>query len=616
MEEQILDNIQSSITLLNSSISDEFEKKINDINIYSQNLSKTNYSMKNISDLRTEIYKYGKTHSEVANIFLGTKSGMLMTYNSNSISTKSNLKDMDWYKNAIANKGEVYISEPYYSNEAKQTVVTVSKTIQDASGVLGIEISLDHIEKLAEQMKIGNNGYAFILGKNLNVIVHSSMDVGEVPKGDYVKNFQDEKGKFSYDLNGEEKILSFTTNSVTGWKIGANVDCSEISSSALPIFKQTIVISLISLVIGLAIMIFFIRSIIKPLREIKENAVKVSKGNLTEQMKVKADDEIGKLAIAMNDMQHSLKTLVQEVQQGALQVAATAEELTASSEQTALSTEKIADSIQQVAVGAEKQSKAIQQNAQVIKKITGEVGQIAEHSQRVSELAKLTIGEAHNGEEAVKDTVQQMNSIYSSVKESNLIIQSLNERSKKVSSILDVITEIADQTNLLALNAAIEAARAGEHGKGFSVVADEVKKLAEQSQSSVKNISEIIQGILKDTENSVQIMNQVTENVQSGVQISNNAIKKFNKILDSMKAVTPQMVDISSTSQHVSSEIQEVASNTNELASIAKDNQETAENVAASTEEQLAAMEEISSSTQSLSAMSENLNAAISKFKY
>lgn len=616
VEKQILETIDSSINLLNSSITDDFEKKINDVNVYAQNISKINYSKDNIPNLRADMFKYGKTHPEVSNIYLGTESGELLTYVVSSTSTNIEIKNTDWYKNAIENKDNVYISEPFYSDETKQTVVTVSKAIQDGSGVLAIEISLDHIQKLTNQIKIGKHGYAIILGENLNTIVHPTLAVGEVPKGDFVKNFQKESGKFSYKHEGINKILSFTTNPVTGWKIGANVDSSEITEAALPIFKQTVSISFISIIIGLFIMILFIKSIIKPLKEMKEKAIIVSKGNLTEHIKVTSNDEIGKLAHALNEMQQSLKMLVREVEHSALQVASTAEELSASSEQTTTSTEKVADSIQHVAEGAEKQANAIQQNVQVIEKVTEEVERIAEHSQHVSELANIAIEEAQQGGEAVNETVHQMNSIYNSVKESNLIIQSLYDRSKKVSSILDVITEIADQTNLLALNAAIEAARAGEHGKGFSVVANEVKKLAEQSQLSVKNISEIIQGIQKDTENSVQIMNQVTENVQSGVQISHNTIEKFNKIYKSMMKVTPQMDKISAASQQLSSAIQEVAANINELASIAKRNQETAEDVAASTEEQLAAMEEISSSAHSLSTMAEKLTSLINQFKY
>lgn len=373
---------------------------------------------------------------------------------------------------------------------------------------------------------------------------------------------------------------------------------------------------ILAILIGIILSFQLIRSISKPLLELKEKAITVSKGDLTERIEVKSKDEIGQLGIAFNDMQESLKSLVQEVEQNAEQVAASAEELTASAEQTSAATEQVATAIQDVASSSEKQTHGIDKNVESLEEVSEGVNRIAENSMKVTELAHRTTMQAEEGGKAVTNTVSQMNSINNSVTESNVMIKSLYERSKEVSSILDVITGIADQTNLLALNAAIEAARAGENGKGFAVVADEVRKLAEQSQHSAKEIFEIVQGIQKDTENTVQIMGRVTDDVQNGVKVSQEAIEKFGQILQSTKEITPQMEEVSATAQQMSASLQEVASTGNELVIIAKGNAATSEEVAASTEEQLASMEEISSSAQSLASMAETLKVLISKFRY
>nr|WP_281252595.1 methyl-accepting chemotaxis protein [Metabacillus halosaccharovorans] len=241
---------------------------------------------------------------------------------------------------------------------------------------------------------------------------------------------------------------------------------------------------------------------------------------------------------------------------------------------------------------------------------------MAESSSSVAELSQNTTIQAEEGNQALQNTLNQMDSIHSSVFESNERIQSLSNRSKEITSILDVITGIADQTNLLALNAAIEAARAGEHGKGFAVVANEVRKLAEQSQASAKQIFDLIQVIQKETNGSVEIMSRVTSDVENGMHISKEAMNKFSEILTRMRSITPIIEDVSATAEQMSAGVQEVDATANELTNIAKNNASTSEEVAASTEEQLASMEEIAGSAKSLSDMAEELKLLISKFKY
>ena len=227
-----------------------------------------------------------------------------------------------------------------------------------------------------------------------------------------------------------------------------------------------------------------------------------------------------------------------------------------------------------------------------------------------------TTDEAKEGELAVDNTVAQMSSIHESVQSSNTITRSLYDRSKEVASILNVITEIAGQTNLLALNAAIEAARAGEHGKGFAVVADEVRKLAEQSQQSVTEIQAIVEGFQVDTGNSVKVMEEITQNVLSGIEVSEEASRRFTHIMERMQQLLPAVEAISTTAEQAATSVHHVANGVDEVSSSAQNNAAASQQVAASSEEQLASMEEIRSAAESLSFMAEDLKAVISKFQY
>jgi len=209
-----------------------------------------------------------------------------------------------------------------------------------------------------------------------------------------------------------------------------------------------------------------------------------------------------------------------------------------------------------------------------------------------------------------------MKMIQSTVQALENTVQTLSERSNEIGRIVEAITQIADQTNLLALNAAIEAARAGEHGKGFAVVADEVRKLAEQSAQSTMQIKDIIDYIQADTKLAVESMSAGSAEVLKGIDVTNMAGKSFKEISDNVQSVTYEIGQISETAKVISEHSNQVAMGIESVLQRTNENTASAQNISAATEEQLASMEEIAASAEALAKMSENLQQTIRQFKY
>jgi methyl-accepting chemotaxis protein len=617
VKNEILHTASTNINLLNSTIDNFISPKMNDTDFFSGIINSQLYNGENSPEVRKYFDRYAGLHPEIDGIYVGTNTGLMVESPRKQLASDYDPRKRGWYQQAMQNSGKVIITPPYIAASTGKMTVTIAKTLDDNSGVIGIDLNLNSISKLTNSIKIGKSGYAFLLSKDRQYITHPTAKIGDQAKDPfYDKVYQSDKGEFQYNFNGQNMVMEFTTNQLTGWKLAGTMQLTDSANAAKPIFNRTLLVIIISFVLGGVLIFLLVASFIKPILTLKDKVLKVSNGDLTEQIDIKSNDEIGELSNAFNDMQTSLRTLIEKIEVSAEQVASHTEQLAAGAEQTSVATEDVAKVMQEVASGAENQTSGLDRNARILEETSKGIIHIVDNSSLVAELSIKTSEQAEEGGKSVHRTMNQMNSIFGSVEKSNKIIKSLFERSVEIGSILDIISGIADQTNLLALNAAIEAARAGEHGKGFAVVADEVRKLAEQSQSSAKQITELIKGIQNDTNNSVQIMEKVTEDVEDGMKVSSETIGKFDQIMSSMKDMTPQIEAISATVQQISAGIQEVTATANELANIARDNAAVSEEVAASTQEQQASIEEVSASVRSLSKMADELKWLINQFRY
>ncbi|RXI96716.1 methyl-accepting chemotaxis protein [Anaerobacillus alkaliphilus] len=408
-------------------------------------------------------------------------------------------------------------------------------------------------------------------------------------------------------------LLNVNGETVGIFYVGASEEViSKIMSSITVTFSITIIIITI---IGVLIVVWFTNRLKKRLRKLSEALEKAGDGDFTTEVVDTAGDELSYLSASYNRMRENLGAMIQKVKETSVLVAVSAEQLNSGAEQTSRATEQITEAMQQVADGTDQQSANVEESGRALEEVSQGINNIAENSSEIAENSTKTSERAKQGDVYVKQTVQQINDINVSVTESSEVIKLLEKRSQQIGDISKVITDIANQTNLLALNAAIEAARAGEHGKGFAVVADEVRKLAEQSQTSSTQISELINEIQKDMVHSNASMEQVKREVKDGLDIVGKTEGSFKLILQSMEEMGERVYSMAATAEQISASAEEVSSRVSTITSVTRGTAAHTQIVAASAEEQLASMQEVTASAQALSKMAHELQAIIGKFK-
>ncbi|WP_297428561.1 methyl-accepting chemotaxis protein [Clostridium sp.] len=576
----------------------------------------------NAQNQKALLQKINKENKDFALIFITDINGKEVA-RSDDKDQFDDLSDRDYFKAVYSNKKTV-VSDVLISKTTGNPAVVIATPILnekgELQGILGGTLDLSILEELRSKVKIGETGYAFITDTQGQILAHPDKKMvderSNVSNIEVVKNaLAGESGAQTYEYNGVKVFGSYTKVPTTGWAVVVRQNQEEAFSTITQTQIKMIITSVIILAITIIVGFILSRSMIKPLLILKEAAKHLAHGNLTYDFKINSGDEVGDLSKSFIEMRESLKNLVNQISFASDNVTISSKDVLTSSKQAKIIADQISEATAQLALGSDEQSKSVENTFGSINRIVNSIEEIAissnnsfESSSKAEELVKTGVGIVQAQDIKMEESTQAVEKV-------SKVIFTLNDKTTQIGQIIEVIEGISEQTNLLALNAAIEAARAGEQGKGFAVVADEVRKLAEESQTSIGKIQAIIKDIQNTTNTAVDSAKYATDAISEQNEAVQNTSKVFKYILEIVHEIASGIQEISNFTGGVKSAGENIQQDMERILAVSEETAASTEEVTASTEEQTVYSESIVVEVEKLITMADELKECIKRFK-
>lgn len=498
------------------------------------------------------------------------------------------LSDRAYVKTALG--GQRAISDLIISRVTNSVVFMYAVPIKSGGRVVGALIARRDgtvLSDITDRLGFGASGWAYLLNREGALLAYPDRELVL----DQVNLFSDERfassvgqalrehglgteGVIRYALaDGQARLVGLAPVPSTGWTIAVGALESDVLNNVRQLRIMISGISALALLFGIFIAIVLGRKVARPLRTLQTAIEAVADGDLTTKVQVKTTDEVGVVAAALNKTVEGMREAIGLVHQATFELAGTSEEMAASSQQVSASVEEVASTTNQFA---------------------STLDSLNQRAQAATSAAQAAVKQAAQGEQALEGIVVQVTELRNSTQTLAKEVGGLGSFSQQIGQIVHTISEIADQTNLLALNAAIEAARAGEHGRGFALVAEEVRKLAEQSAHAASDITALISQVQAGISNTVTGMNE-------GAGRAERALSNVHESGQVLRSILGHVETIAGLVEEITSGLSSINSSGHEIAS--------------ATEEQAASMEQIASSAQRLTDMGARLSELVEHFK-
>lgn len=516
-------------------------------------------------------------------------------------------------------------TDVYFDTDLNKHMISYIEPIEfngASVGFVGFDIDFDLFKSTLSAVKIYDSGYAFLLDANSKTLYHPAIEFGVAM--DTVDNgalksvteamSKSETGTFSYRYKNEDKIVSFS-KLPNGWIVALAPKYGEMFKN---IDETTgFIILLITGIVLLFSLVGFLLSLslVKPLIRLKNAFNIASDGDLTVSVPITSSDEIGQASEQFNRMMVQMKELVGQVDHSCKTVQSASHTLTKIADSTSQVIGEIAVSMESVSESSTDQARDMEHILSISHDLGDEILQVTESTETMNQLSKEVNEHSYQGLETLKSLVETTEEKRIKTEEIDAAVQANHNSAQEIETIIETVGSIAKQTNLLALNASIEAARAGEHGRGFTVVAEEVKKLAEESTKAVAEVNLYISAIQVQSSHAVQVMEgiKLIDSQQSQLVSATNDV--FTSILEQLKKLVKLIESLSDSSTKMNHHKDKTLQNIEKISAGSQEIAASTQEVSSATEEGAASLEEVSELVLQLTLQIDEMRTGIQQFK-
>ncbi len=498
-----------------------------------------------------------------------------------------------WFYNFI-NSGKPYSLDIDVDAQANTLTLFINYRTHDKKSVAGIGMGMPELSQFIKQFKFGNNGYAFLTDAQGNITVHPDQAVSIGTKlsalhHEAANQLLDRSQVNLVTLKEQGIIIASKYIEELNWFAIIALPITEVYQPITNATFSLVVISLLIAAVLIGLGLSMVLAVSRPISDASKMLSDIASGDadLTKKLAVNSQDEVGQLSSSFNQFTCQLQDIVGGVISNAQHINQTSDQLSSSSNGTL--------------VNIDEQQRSIDMIATATTEMAASIRELAHNAQETADAASNSIEESNTGKLVVSKTIEKINSVYGEVDTASHVIETLAQDIGEISGILSVITGISEQTNLLALNAAIEAARAGEQGRGFAVVADEVRTLAQRTQESTEQISNMIKKLQQGAEGAVNAMASGLDMAKDSVSSADEAGHSLENIIVGITTISDLGMQVAAATQEQASVVEELNSHIIDVKSVSDKTAEEAKN--------------INHSCTELSSSTAQLNDLVSNFK-